>query len=66
VNKIGQDEEDEMKAEPETPISATQPSEEQAGEEEKSLFESPPMPEPSSLPKTMPEEPSGPKDLFTK
>lgn len=30
-------------------------------EEEKSLFDLPPMPEPSSLPQTIPEEPAGPK-----
>ena len=67
VNNVGQDGEDEVKVVPETfqdgeaPIGATQPTEEEAVEEEKSLFEPPPMPEPSSLPKTMPEEPSGPK-----
>lgn len=37
------------------------PEAEDEGEEEKSLFEPPPMPAPSSLPTTMPEEPSGPK-----
>jgi len=61
ADTTGQDEEDETKPEPETPINATQPPEEEAGEEEQSLFEPPPMPAPSSLPKTMPEEPSGPK-----
>ena len=30
-------------------------------EEERSLFDPPPMPEPSSLPQAMPEEPAGPK-----
>lgn len=36
----------------------SQPQEE---EDERSLFDPPPMPAPSALPKTMPEEPSGPK-----
>ena len=42
----------------EAPAPSAPPQEE---EEEKSLFDPPPMPAPSSLPTTMPEEPSGPK-----
>lgn len=40
---------------------ASNPIPEVEEEEEKSLFDPPPMPEPSSLPQAIPEEPAGPK-----
>ncbi|KAJ3508271.1 hypothetical protein NLJ89_g5846 [Agrocybe chaxingu] len=45
---------------PASQAAAPEPEDEEE-EEEKSLFDPPPMPAPSSLPQTIPEEPTGPK-----
>ncbi|KAF9561610.1 RecF/RecN/SMC protein [Agrocybe pediades] len=49
----------------EQPVVDMAPEAEEEGEEEKSLFEPPPMPAPSTLPTTMPEEPEGPRARLT-
>ena len=61
MNDVGQGEEDEVMVEPETFQDEEAERNSTTREEEKSLFEPPPTPEPPPLPKTMPEESSGPK-----
>ncbi|KAG6830095.1 hypothetical protein H0H92_002268 [Tricholoma furcatifolium] len=52
---------DELPAPTSKPAVQKAPEEEEEEPEETSLFDPPPMPAPSALPQTMPEEPSGPK-----